>query len=104
MRTQVTFDAANPHAQAAFWAAVLGLQVEDHSDFVDQLVADGRMPAEDRVTIGDRSAFRDVAACRDPDDIEPRLSSWCPRARRPRTVSIWTFTSSPSASRPRSIG
>jgi catechol 2,3-dioxygenase-like lactoylglutathione lyase family enzyme len=73
MRTQVTFDAADPHAQAAFWAALLGLRVEDHSDFVDQLVADGRMPAEDRVTVAGRSAFRDVAACRDPDGVEPRL-------------------------------
>ena len=73
MRTQVTFDVADPHGQAAFWAEVLGLQVEDHSELVDRLVADGRMPAEDRITIGDRSAFRDVAACRDPDGVEPRL-------------------------------
>jgi hypothetical protein len=43
MRTQVTFDAADPHALAAFWANVLGMGVEDPSDFVDQLVADGRM-------------------------------------------------------------
>jgi hypothetical protein len=44
MRTQVTFDCADPHAQAAFWAAVFGSQVEDHSDLVDQLVAAGRLP------------------------------------------------------------
>jgi hypothetical protein len=31
MRTQVTFDAADPHALAAFWADVLGCDVEDHS-------------------------------------------------------------------------
>jgi hypothetical protein len=42
MRTQVTFDAADPHALAAFWAGVLGTEVEDHSDFVDRLVTDGR--------------------------------------------------------------
>ena len=59
MRTQVTFDVADPHGQAAFWAEVLGLQVEDHSELVDRLIADGRMAAEDRITIGDRSAFRD---------------------------------------------
>jgi catechol 2,3-dioxygenase-like lactoylglutathione lyase family enzyme len=73
MRTQVTFDAADPHALAAFWADVLGSEVEDHSDFVDRLVAAGRMPAEDRIVIGGRSAFWDVAACRDPSGTEPRL-------------------------------
>lgn len=73
MRTQVTFDCTDPHAQAYFWAQVLGVEVEDHSDLVDSLVADGRMPAEDRIVIGRRSAFRDVAACRDPSGVEPRL-------------------------------
>jgi hypothetical protein len=73
MRTQVTFDTADPHALAAFWAQVLGTQVEDHSDLVDQLVADGRMPAEERITINGRPAFRDVAACRDPHGAEPRF-------------------------------
>jgi hypothetical protein len=73
MRTQSTFDCANPHAQATFWAQVFGTAVEDHSALVDQLVADGRMPADDRVVVGGRSAFRDVAACRDPAGVEPRL-------------------------------
>jgi Glyoxalase-like domain len=73
MRTQVTFDAADPHALAAFWASVLGTQVEDRSAFVDQLVAEGRMPADDRITISGRSAFRAVAACRDPRGVEPRF-------------------------------
>ena len=73
MRTQVTFDCADPHAQAAFWAAVYGTAVEDHSALVDRLVADGRMPAADRVEVDGRSAFREVAACSDPDGVEPRL-------------------------------
>jgi catechol 2,3-dioxygenase-like lactoylglutathione lyase family enzyme len=73
MRTQVTFDTADPHALAAFWAQVLGMEVEDHSDFVDQLVADGRVPAQARITVNGRSALRDVAACRDPYGVEPRL-------------------------------
>jgi hypothetical protein len=73
MRTQVTFDCADPHAQAGFWAHVFGTAVEDHSALVNQLVADGRMPAGDRVVVGGRSAFRDVAACRDPAGVEPRL-------------------------------
>jgi Glyoxalase-like domain len=73
MRTQVTFDAAAPHALAEFWAEVLGTEVEDHSDFVDQVVADSRIPAGNRVTINGRSAFRDAAACRDPHGVEPRF-------------------------------
>jgi hypothetical protein len=73
MRTQVTFDCADPHAQAAFWAQVFGSAVEDHSALVDQLIADGRMPVEGRIVVGGRSAFRDVAACHDPAGVEPRL-------------------------------
>ena len=73
MRTQVTFDCTDPHAQASFWAQVLGVEVEDHSELVDQLVSDGRMPAGDRIVVDGRSAFRDVAACRDPSGLEPRL-------------------------------
>ncbi len=73
MRTQVTFDAADPHALAAFWAQVLGSEVEEHGEFVDRLVADGRMPAEGRIVVNGHSAFRDVAACRDPSGTEPRM-------------------------------
>ena len=73
MRTQVTFDAADPHALAAFWAQVLGSEVEEHGEFVDQLVADGRVPAEERIVVNGHSAFRDVAACRDPSGTEPRM-------------------------------
>jgi len=73
VRTQVTFDCGDPHAQAVFWSQVYGTVVEDHSVLVDQLVADGRMPVDDRVLVDGRSAFRDVAACRDPTGVEPRL-------------------------------
>jgi hypothetical protein len=73
MRTQITFDCADPHAQAAFWAEVFRIEVEDHSALVDQLVTEGRMPAQDRISVDGRSAFRDVAACRDSDGVEPRL-------------------------------
>jgi hypothetical protein len=73
VRTQVTFDCADPHAQARFWAAVYRTAVEDHSELVDQLVAAGRLPAADRIEGDRRSAFRDVAACSDPNGVEPRL-------------------------------
>ena len=82
MRTQVTFDTAEPHAQAAFWAQVLRIEVEDHSTLVDRLVDEGLMPAEDRVPVDGRSAFRDVAACSDPAGLEPRLYfQWVPEPK-----------------------
>ena len=105
MRTQVTFDAADPHALAAFWASVLSTEVEDHSGFVDQLVADGRMPAEDRITINGRSAFRDVAACRDPHGVGPGSTfRGSPRARSRRTGYTSTSTSNLTARPMRSPG
>ncbi|WP_243754437.1 VOC family protein [Labedaea rhizosphaerae] len=69
----MAFDCADPHAQARFWAQVFGTVVEDHHDLVEQLVAAGRMSAEERIVLDRRSAFRDVAAVRDPSGVEPRL-------------------------------
>lgn len=68
----MTFDCADPHAQAAFWAQVTGAVVEDHSTLVDQLVAAGRLTAEERIVVDGHSAFRDVAAISDPAGTEPR--------------------------------
>lgn len=69
----MTFDAHDPHALAEFWAAALGYQVEDNSEFVDSLVADGKMPEEGRTVRNGRSEFADVAAARDPNGAEPRF-------------------------------
>lgn len=38
---QLTIDAADPHAQADFWAGALGYQVEDNSGMIERLLADG---------------------------------------------------------------
>ena len=43
MRTQVTFDCGDPHAQAKFWAQVFGTSVEDHSALVDQRVPEDKV-------------------------------------------------------------
>lgn len=69
----MTFDCADPHAQAAFWAQVFGSAVEDHSALVDRLIADGHMPADGQILVDGRSAFRDVAAGSDSRGGEPRL-------------------------------
>ena len=70
---QITFDAADPHALARFWAAALAYQVEDHSDLVTELVAAGHLPAEATVEVEGRPAFADVAAASDPEGKRPRL-------------------------------
>lgn len=70
---QVTFDAADPHALARFWAAALGYQVEDHSDVVTALLADGHIPDAATVEVDGKPAFVDVAAASDPHGTRPRL-------------------------------
>lgn len=70
---QVTFDAADAHRLARFWAEALRYEKEDHSALVAQLLATGRLRPDDVVVDEGRQAFRDVAACRDPAGIGPRL-------------------------------
>lgn len=81
---QIAFDAADPHALAAFWADVLDYEVEDHSELVDSLVAGGRLTAEERIVLDGHSAFRDVAAARDPRGESPRL--FFQRVPEPKTA------------------
>lgn len=73
MTLQIAFDTSDPHAQAEFWAALLGYEVEDNSAFVDQLVEAGRMPETGRISRNGRSEFSDVAAAADPRGVNPRL-------------------------------
>ncbi|MFJ3900374.1 VOC family protein [Streptomyces sp. NPDC090025] len=65
---KLVVDAADPHAQAAFWAAALGYREEDHSGLVTRLLAAGAVPAALTVTVRDRPAWRDLAAVRHPDE------------------------------------
>lgn len=81
---QITFDAADPHALAAFWADVLGYEIEDHSDLVDSLVASGRLTEPERIVVDGHSAFADVAAARDPKGASPRL--FFQRVPEPKTA------------------
>jgi len=73
VRVQVVFDAQDPHALAGFWAAALRYQQEDHSELVDQLLAAGRLQDDEVREVEGRRAFRDVAACTDPEGTGPRL-------------------------------
>jgi len=70
---QITFDAADPHGLARFWAEALGYEREDHSDLVTSLLAAGHLPPEATVEADGKPAFADVAACSDPGGTRPRL-------------------------------
>lgn len=81
---QIAFDAADPHRLAAFWAAALGYDVEDHTEVVAGLLAAGRLRDGEVLADGDRRAFRDVATCRDPHGDRPRL--FFQRVPEPKTA------------------
>ncbi|CAM5669897.1 VOC family protein [Streptomyces fumanus] len=65
---KLVVDAADPHAQADFWAAALNYLVEDHSALVGKLLGLGAVPAEVTVEVHGRRAWRDLAAVRHPDE------------------------------------
>lgn len=68
LRTQVVFDAADPHALAAFWAEALHYEHEEIHDFVSGLVEAGYVPADYTIEIDGRRRWRSVASLRHPDD------------------------------------
>jgi Glyoxalase-like domain len=69
---KVVMDAADPNAQAAFWASALEYVVEDNSAIVSRLVAAGALPPAAVTEVAGRPAFADLAAVRHPDDpVDP---------------------------------
>ncbi|WP_438292307.1 VOC family protein [Streptomyces sp. HUAS TT7] len=65
---KLVVDAADPHAQADFWAAALGYTVEDNSVLINRLRSAGAIGPEIILEHGGRIAFRDLVAVRHPDD------------------------------------
>ncbi|MEU0334103.1 VOC family protein [Streptomyces sp. NPDC006193] len=65
---KLVVDAADPHAQADFWAAALHYTTEDNSALVERLLSVGALPREAAVQHHGRAAFRDLIAVRHPDD------------------------------------
>ncbi|MDQ3757407.1 MAG: hypothetical protein M3394_06140 [Actinomycetota bacterium] len=68
MRTQVVFDAADPHALAAFWADALHYEHEDIDTFVGGLVEAGHVPVGYTVEVDGKRRWRSVASLRHPED------------------------------------
>lgn len=65
---KLVVDAADPHAQADFWAAALGYEIEDNAALIERLIGVGALDAADTVERWGRRAFRDLVAVRHPDD------------------------------------
>ncbi|MFI7500572.1 VOC family protein [Streptomyces sp. NPDC049687] len=65
---KLVIDAADPHAQADFWAGALHYAVEDNSALIEQLLAAGALPGAATVEFHGRLAFRDLIAVRHPQD------------------------------------
>ena len=68
IRTQIVFDAIDPHALAAFWAEALHYEHEDVDAFVTGLVDAGHVPVDYTVEIDGKRRWRSVASLRHPDD------------------------------------
>ncbi|MFC4465054.1 VOC family protein [Streptomyces xiangluensis] len=65
---KLVIDAADPHAQADFWAATLGYEVEDNSALIERLLGFGAVPPEITVESHGHKAWRDLVAVRHPQD------------------------------------
>ena len=69
---QIALDCLDPHAQAEFWAAALGYDVERDEDQIRELLDAGVATDDDVMTVDGRLVWRDGAAMRDPDGVRPR--------------------------------
>ncbi|MGW1268830.1 VOC family protein [Streptomyces sp. NPDC002491] len=65
---KLVIDAADPHAQADFWAAALHYTAEDNGALIERLLELGALPGAATVEFHGRPAFRDLVAVRHPDD------------------------------------
>ncbi len=70
---QIAVDCVDPHILAAFWSAAAGVDVEDHHDQIESLIAAGFATIDDTVEIAGRYAWATAAACRSADGRIPRL-------------------------------
>ena len=68
VRTQVVFDAADPHRLAAFWAEATGYVDEEIDGFVRGLVDAGHAPRELTIEEGGQLRWAEARSLRHPDD------------------------------------
>ncbi|MFE6866921.1 VOC family protein [Kitasatospora sp. NPDC057692] len=68
MHWKLVIDAADPHRQAAFWAAALDYTVEDHSALITGLLSAGAITPDLVTEVDGRHAWQTLAAVRHPED------------------------------------
>ena len=84
---QMVVDCSDPHAQARFWGAALGWDVEDSDAFIRKLLADGVATDDDIVDIGDnRLGWRTGAAIRRPAGVDGPMRVLFMRVPEPKQV------------------
>jgi len=83
MALQITFDCADPHAQARFWAAALDYELEDHHDMIGGVIEAGHVPADsdEVIELDGRRAWRDYAGAKAPDTEDRALFQRVPEAK-----------------------
>ena len=64
---QITFDTADCHALARFWAAAMHFEVDDHHDLVKQMLDAGHATEADVMEINGRLAWKEAATCQSAD-------------------------------------
>jgi hypothetical protein len=70
---QVTFDAADPHLLARWWADLLHYQIEDSHERVARLLADGLVTETEVIRVDGRLFLAGAVAASDPEGSGPRL-------------------------------
>ncbi len=70
---QVTFDAADPHLLARWWADLLSYQIEDSHELVTRLLAEGAITESEVVRVDGRLFLAGAVAASDPTGNGPRL-------------------------------
>ncbi len=86
---QVTFDAADPHAQADWWAETLGWTVEPQDEaFIRKMIAEGYATGDETTTHNGALVWKTGAAIRHPESDRRVLFQTVPEGKRdePRTA------------------
>jgi catechol 2,3-dioxygenase-like lactoylglutathione lyase family enzyme len=81
---QISFDAADPHQLARWWADLLGYQIVDSHELVSRLLDSGAVGTADVVRIDGRLFLSDAVAAQHPASDGPRL--FFQRVPEPKTA------------------
>jgi len=86
INVQMVFDCSDPHAQASFWGAALGWDVEQADDFIRKMLAEGIATEDDVVDLGGKLGWKTGAAIRRPADATGPVRLLFMRVPEPKQV------------------